>query len=155
MSRRDRRCRYSSAPVTYDRLVSMAHGPVPSRTLDMINGYRTETWDRWMTRQDNHWVRLAHRDFDRDALDEPSDADLEIVDEISDNYGSMGQRILSDHIRQNCEECYAPQASPIPIHERAIFRALGWSRQDAVRAQQFIEDQHALDRAFEARPSSR
>lgn len=137
------------APITYDMLVSMDHGPVPSRTLDMINGYRSEAWDRWMTGRRDHRLSLARTEFRRDDLDELSDADLEIVEEVWREFGRMNGWELSEYTHEHCPEWRDPRGSSIPIHERAIFRALGWSREDALQAQRAIREQRALDRAFE------
>ena len=81
------------APITYDRLVSMDHGPVPSRTLNLINGYESDEWDQWMASRENHRVSVKRRNFDRRDLDELSDADMEIISEVLGNLwcnGSMG-----------------------------------------------------------------
>ena len=133
------------APITYDRLVSMDHGPVPSRTLNLINGHQSGDWDRWMAGRENHDVSVKRMDFVRQDLDELNDADMEIIAEVWDQFGGMDQWELSRYTHEHCPEWKDPHGSSLPIHERQIFLALGWSRKEAVRAQQSIEEQRYLD----------
>ena len=136
------------APITYDRLVSMDHGPVPSRTLNLINGYESSEWDRWMTGRENHQVSAVRMDFSRQDLDELSDADMEIITDIWNEFGSMDQWELSQYTHEHCPEWRNPHGSSLPIHERRIFLAFGWSRENAIRAQRAIQEQRGLDRLF-------
>ena len=137
------------APITYDRLVSMDHGPVPSRTLNLINGYESDEWDQWMASRENHRVSVKRGNFDRRDLDELSDADMEIISEVWEAFGAMDQWALSEYTHQHCKEWKNPHGSSLPIHERQIFLALGWNREDAIAAQRAITDQRGLDRTFE------
>ena len=137
------------APITYDRLVSMDHGPVPSRTLNLINGYESEEWDQWMASRENHHVSVRSVKFCREDLDELSDADMEIISEVWKTFGAMNQWDLSEYTHQHCKEWKNPHGSSLPIHERQIFLALGWNREEAVAAQRAIGDQRSLDRVFD------
>ena len=135
-------------PITFDRLVSMDHGPVPSRTLNLINGHDSDAWDKWMTSRANHKVSVRKRHFGREDLDELSEADMEIISEVWKRFGAMSQWNLSDYTHRNCAEWKNPDGSSLPIHERQIFLALGWKREDAVAAQRTIEEQRNLDQVF-------
>lgn len=138
-------------PITYDDLVSMRHGPVPSRTLNLINGDESERWDRWIAGRENHQVCLAKHDFDREDLDELSEAVMEIIDEIWDEFGSMNQWELRDYTHEHCPEWEDPQGSSRPIREEKIFTAFGWSDEQAREAQEAIEEQRYMDRFFSKR----
>src|SRR5437773_97003 len=51
-------------PLTGDRLVSMDHGPVLSRTLNYTNGTvesSEDGWDSWIEDREAHEVRLGRR----------------------------------------------------------------------------------------------
>ena len=136
------------APITYDNLVSMDHGPVPSRTLNLINGYQSDTWDRWMTGRAHHHVS-TRSDFCRQDLDELSDADMEIIEEIWNEFGRMNQWTLSRYTHDHCPEWRDPRGSSFPIQEREIFLAFGWNHEEANQAHQSIEEQRGLDRTFQ------
>jgi len=46
-----------------DRLVSMPHGPVLSRTLNLMDGdieSQPGGWEDWMSAKDNHQLALRH-----------------------------------------------------------------------------------------------
>lgn len=140
-----------AAPITYDRLVSMDHGPVPSRTLNLINGFESGQWDRWLTGRENHRVAVTSMDFNRRDLDELSDADMEIIGEVWEEFGGMDQWELSEYTHNHCPEWRNPHGSSLPIHERQIFRSFGWSREEAIQAQQSIQEQRKLDHIFSSR----
>lgn len=137
-----------AAPITYDRYVSMDHGPVPSTTLDLVDGRRSPEWSAWMKEREGHRVSLRRRAFAIEDLDELSAADLRVVDETWEAFGSMDEQDLSRYTHEHCAEWQYPGGSSRPITEREIFSALGWSRKEAALGQQRIQDQRNLDRVF-------
>ena len=71
-------------PMSGDLVVAMPHGPVLSKTYDLMNGdtpAQLDGWDAWITDRENHEVSLAShaqvRIKDRDSFDELSDSDIE------------------------------------------------------------------------------
>ncbi|MCY4156190.1 MAG: hypothetical protein OXF66_01955 [Gammaproteobacteria bacterium] len=64
-------------PISFDYMVSMEHGPVLSRTLDLINGFvkdrNGDQWDAWISGREAHNVALK-KSASRDCLDHLSDA---------------------------------------------------------------------------------
>ena len=135
-----------AAPVTYDSYVSMDHGPVPSSTLDLINGYDEPAWKRWMNRREGYRVSLKMTDFTDDDLDELSAADLKIVDETWNQFGGLNEWDLRLYTHKHCPEWQHPGGSSTPIMEWEIFKALGWSPEDALLAEQRIQEQRHIER---------
>lgn len=140
-------------PITYDRLVSTDHGPAPWRTLGFVNGHDSEAWDRWLAGCENHQVSLARTGFEREDLDQLSDADMEIIDKAWEKFGGMGQWEISQYMREYCPEWEDPNGSLLPMQEEKIFQALGWDVEKARQAQEEIESQRHLDTLFSGEAS--
>ena len=134
--------------VSGDRVVAMKHGPVLSMTLNYINGYvRSEEngWESWISDRENHEVSLR-RDVNRETLDELSDADIEILDTIWEQFGHMDQWQIRDYTHDHCPEWEDPGDTSIPIPYHKIFEALGKSREEAKALAEDLEAQRDLDR---------
>lgn len=135
-------------PITYDRLVSMDHGPVPLRTFNYILGYESDEWDRWIVGVEGHQLSLVRPDFERDDLSELSDADIEIIGGTWDEFRELPLEKLRDHAYWHCPEWEDPDGSAFPLYEKKIFEAFGRASDEARRAQEEIEVQRHLDRVF-------
>lgn len=114
------------APILYDRMVAMAHGPVNSATLDLINGMATDTddWSEFVGQRRGHDVTLAH-DVANSDLDELSRRDLRVLATIWAKFGHMGKYEIRDFTHKNCPEWENPQGSSNPIPYDRIFKFLG------------------------------
>jgi uncharacterized phage-associated protein len=138
-------------PISFDNLVSMDHGPVLSRTLNLINGYvggsGAAQWDEWMNDRENHDVSVR-KSFTRKDLNELSDADLAVIDSVWAQFGRMDQWALSDYTHKNCAEWIDPKGSSLGIEETTVFTALGRSGPEAKKLAQSIKVQRELDRVF-------
>lgn len=133
-------------PLTDDRMVSMANGPVLSHTLDLINGNaQSADWDQLVEDRAGHQVRLKAPDLSRGHLDELGDDDLNILAGVWAQFGHMTQWQLVDFTHDHCPEWEYPGSSSIPIPEERVFAALGKTpRQtrilvDELRAQRYVE----------------
>lgn len=118
------------APLTYDRYVSMPHGPVLSATLDRINEqeiYHGGYWDSHITPKQDNEVSL--RDLDAVPNDQLSPAEEALIDEIFQKYGRMGRWDLVD-FTHTLPEWTDPQGSSLPIHPADILRSEGYSEED-------------------------
>jgi uncharacterized phage-associated protein len=141
--------------ITGDRMVSMPHGPVLSATLNVANGdsFSAErSWDRWIRDRSSYNVSLQKPVFNRNELDELSDMEVRLIEDVCGRYGHMDRWQLRDftHDPQNCPEWVDPNGSSNPIQYATLFRAFGLS-DEAVRelaAEQ--EEDAALDRLFAA-----
>jgi len=137
-------------PISGDRYVSMDHGPVLSQTLNLINGaieFEEQGWDHWIADKADYEISLR-RKASRDALDELSDADLQVLDAIYGKFGKMDQWKLRDYTHRYCPEWTDPKGSSIPIEYVDIFKALGRGPAEAKKLSARIEQEHRIDRIF-------
>jgi len=112
-------------PVTYDRYVSMPHGPVLSFTLDRINegdepnclGY----WSKFISPPSAYEVSLIADPQDDDL----SEAETALVDEIYSEYGRLNQWQLRDYCHEHFSEWKNPEGSSFAIDYRDILEAAG------------------------------
>ena len=138
-------------PISGDRYVSMDHGPVLSQTLNLINGAvrpQERGWNHWIADKAGYEVSLR-RKAPRDALDELSDADLDVLDAIYAKFRRMDQWKLRDYTHRYCPEWTDPEGSSVPIEYVDIFRALGRTSAEAKKLAARIEQEHRIDRIFE------
>lgn len=127
-------------PISYDRLVSMDHGPVLSRTLNLMNGDvggpAAAKWDEWISARANNEVGVKRR-FSRDDLDELSAADLEVLETVWLEFGPMDKWTLRDWTHKNCAEWIDPNGSSSPIDEVKLLQSIGLPPE---RAQAFADE---------------
>lgn len=138
-------------PISFDRMVSMDHGPALSMTYNLIcgavGGESGIVWDEWIKDRENHDVSL-NRDFERSDLDHLSNADLEVLQAIWDQFGHMDQWQLKDYTHKNCGEWVDPDGSSNPITFLTVLREVGASRREAKTLSRKIESQRSLDTVF-------
>ena len=112
-------------PVTYDRYVSMPHGPVLSLTLDRINEpdepERPSYWSQFITPPHQYNVALAKEPPDSEL----SEAEVRLIDEVYAEYGHMTQWELGDYCHAHLSEWADPEGSSVAIHYRDILGAVG------------------------------
>lgn len=135
-------------PISFDRFVSMDHGPVLSRTLNLVNGDIEgpggAQWQRWISDRDNYEL-ASIREVSRADLDELSDADIAILDQIWQRFGEMNQWQLRDYTHADCPEWKDPNHSSVPIRDQDVLEALGRDEQTAREIAEEIEGERALD----------
>jgi uncharacterized phage-associated protein len=138
-------------PLTYDRMVSMNNGPVLSQVLNLINGdlhpAALAKWEEWITDRAHYDVSLK-RKFSRDELDQLSDVDLDLLEQVWTQFGSMDQWTLSKYTHEHCAEWKDPDGSMIPIDDDEVLRAVGKSEKDADTLARLISAQRTLDSIF-------
>jgi uncharacterized phage-associated protein len=111
-------------PVTTDRYVSMDRGPILSRTLNLITEGRRPgeegVWDEFISEPKDYRVRLL-----KDApVDELSDAETALIDEVFAKHGRLSRWELVDLVH-TFPEWQDPNGSALPITYRDILRASG------------------------------
>jgi len=117
--------------ISDDQAVSMPHGPVLSQTLDLINGDSSAAaWNAWIAGEANYEVSLKVN-INREALDELSDADLQIMDVIWARCGRMTRFQIRDYTHEHCPEWQDPNGSSFPISAASIFKAVGKTEEQA------------------------
>ena len=128
-------------PMLFDEYYSLRHGPICSGALNGIDGViHGEIWDGYIARNGN--VVVAIKALSRNELDEVSDAELSVVDEIWKELGHMTASQLRNYSHQNCPE-YTETEGRIAISYKQILRAVG--EKDADVLANDIEEMIDLD----------
>jgi uncharacterized phage-associated protein len=130
-----------SEPVTGDRMVSMDHGPVLSRTLNLINEDREHAseheiveWQHYVSPRDGNDIKpVAVEPTEGPALrafyDELSRWELALIDEIADTYGGKTAGQLID-IGHKLPEWHAPGGTSTTIEPAEILLHAGRSQDE-------------------------
>lgn len=132
-------------PISYDRMVSMDHGPVLSRTLNLANGAvpsSPDGWEYWISDREHHAVAI-NREVDPGALVDLSEADLEILDHVWRSFGHMTKWEIVEFTHKNLPEWTDPDGSSLQIGYEDVFIALG---QTPEAAEQLASDLFAHNR---------
>lgn len=135
--------------ITGDRFVSMPHGPVPSQTLDLINGFtrRTGSWSSWMNDLANNTVSLrSGRSVERAALEDLSDAEIEALEGTFAQFGSMSPSEVVEYTHRHCPEWSDPKGSSFGISTIEMLEAQGVNRTSARAISDSIREDDALRR---------
>lgn len=143
--------RRHSSPITGDEMVSMPHGPVLSRTLDLMKGAAPSApngWARYVCRVNQYAVTLADGVTGETSLDLLSQANRRVIDDVWDRYGRMSQWELRD-LTHEFPEWEDPRGSSKPIERYTLFRALGMTHVQAEARVEQNEEREAIDAAFE------
>jgi uncharacterized phage-associated protein len=109
-------------PITYDNYVSMAHGPVLSATLDLINeGPDGESpWHQLIERAtDPYSVRLKAKPSSHKL----SEAEQELIRKVFEKYGHMNRYKLRDLLHEVLPEWQDFKGSALPITYQDILQA--------------------------------
>ena len=143
-----------SEPMIGDQLVSMPHGPVLSRTYNHMNGELNCVnggWEHWIADRANHDVALRDPESfhspEEDLL-ELSEADLEVLREIWDQFGKMSAWQLREYSHRNCPERKDPDGSMIPIRFADLFDALNFTPEQKREALSRLTAQNEIGDAF-------
>ena len=138
--------RRRGSPITGDTMVSMPHGPVLSRTLDLMRGAANSPpsgWARYVRRVNQHAVTLADGVSEETFLGKLSQAERWIIDGVWEQYGRMSQWELRD-LTHEFPEWEDPYGSSRPIGRYTLFKALGMTHEQAEALVEDCEDQEAL-----------
>lgn len=137
-------------PISEDAPCSMPHGPVLSRTLNLINGNRdSDDWSKWIHAAENYEVSLVRDKCAREEFDELSDLDLEVLDGTWAEFGKMDKWQLRDYTHKHCPEWKDPNNSSAPINSKTIFKALGRTDAEADELFAAYRTRQQLDRKLE------
>jgi len=139
--------------VTGDRMVSMPHGPVLSQTLDVINGAgRPDVqggWDSRMTDREGRRIGLKPGvDVSPDALDELSEIDLQIMEEVVNEHGDRRAWELREYTHSDCPEWEDPQGSSRPISSERLFQAFGFDDEKVSYLSDMLRSDEKVDLIF-------
>lgn len=142
-----------NAPISGDRMVSMPHGPVLSKTYELMNGSAPSTedgWDSLIADRAGHMLTLKRPLSDHTEVDLPalSEADLDVLAEVQSEFGAMEGWALRNFTHDHCAEWIDPDGSSRPIDYKDVFVALGRTQEEALQAQQELDGQHSMERLF-------
>ena len=117
-------------PIQDEARVSMPFGPVNSVTLGWINGsYRDETgeWSNTLKDRSNHRVGVSNPELTIDDLDELSESELQILEDVWAQFGQMDRFALADwtHDPNNVPEWQDPNGSATSISLERLMAAVG------------------------------
>lgn len=130
-------------PITWDRPYSLPLGPVPSETYNCIKAERGQCgvdWPKLISPRVGNDLRLVNK-IDIDDLDELSEAEMKILEDVWAKFGRMTAIQLSDWTHHNCPEWTNPGRSSVPIQYEEIFKALGKPEEEIPALVQHINDQ--------------
>lgn len=136
-------------PITGDFIVAMPHGPALSLTLNLMDGDTKPApggWDDWISDKEDHEVSLR-KAVTRDALNELSDAEIEVLDAVWNEFGKMNRWQIRDYTH-TLPEWQDPKGSSLPIPHQKVFHVLGRTDKEAEELAARIEAERSLDRLF-------
>lgn len=137
-------------PMSNDKPSALPHGPVLTMTLDLVHGHiRQDGWNTWVSDKENYEVELKQC-AERSALDELSDADVEILETVWKEFGHLSRWALVDYTHTQCPEWTDPQGASRPIAYYDILRAVGKSHAEATALSAYIDSVDAIDQLFQA-----
>lgn len=129
-----------------DRMISMDNGPVLSRTLNFMQGYRKPNngWDKWVSPKENHRVSLA-RDFGLEDLDLLNVATIRTLEGVWNKHAHRDQWDMVDYTHRYCREWKDPKGSSEPIsYETLLLKGFKYSKRKAEKEAKALEDQRKL-----------
>lgn len=145
--------RQYGSPISEDSMVSMPYGPVLSRTLNYMNGNVCSSveggWEDWIADKKDHQVALRH-EIDPDNLLKLSDAEIEVMEKVWEQYGDMDRFDLSELTHKEFKEWRDPDGSSIPIHYDEVLRAMGVAPEVAKSVSSEIDEKQRVERIFAA-----
>lgn len=121
-------------PMIYDELYSLKDGPICSSTLNGINGDLEDPYWSQLVRMDKN-NRNVHpaTEVDRDALDEVSDAEIEVLGHVWGRFGTFSASQIRQWTHDNCPEYAEVTKGRLPITYRDLAEAVG--REDGQRVE--------------------
>ncbi|NWC28433.1 SocA family protein [Pseudomonas tolaasii] len=132
-------------PISDDNMVSMTHGPVLSRTLDLMKQkIPSDDWSQWITVPTAFDVSLKRALHEWDELDELSVADLNVLEDIWKKFGHMDRFQLRDYTHDNLPEWKDPGRSSQPIETSDLLEALGRNKHQAIEQASAIRERKQL-----------
>jgi uncharacterized phage-associated protein len=132
-------------PITFDRYVSMKHGPVLSRTYDLIVAEEAPGehtfWRRHVSEPREYAVRLLGEP-PRGAL---SAAQEQVLDDVFAEFGAMDRWELVE-FTHTLPEWQDPHGSSVPIPLRDVLRGGGMDDEEADALERDLLGEEGLSR---------
>jgi len=132
-------------PITYDRYVSMDHGPVLSQTYNLMVAEESPDeprsyWRQFISEPDRYEVKLLSTTAPTNEL---SPAQLAVLDHVFEEFGAMRRWQIVDFVH-TLPEREDPHGSSIPIALRDVLRGGGMEDEDAEAVEEALLAEDAL-----------
>jgi uncharacterized phage-associated protein len=128
-------------PITGDAYYSLEHGPIVSKTYNIIKGEReSEAWEALISQRENYSVHLL-RDGD---LQELSRRELALLEEKFREFKDSSHWQLRDYCHENIPEWRDPGKSRIPITVEEILLNLGKSTSEIKAIEEEVSSLKAI-----------
>ena len=131
-------------PITFDHFVSMPHGPVLSRTLELMTDQNDPSepsyWSEYISAPANYEVRL----LTQAPNDQLSAAEEALLARIFDEFGHLGRFQIRDYTH-TLREWRDPNGSSLPIAMRDVLLAQGVTEDDAAAIEESLEAEAHLE----------
>ena len=138
-------------PMSEDKFLSMPHGPVLSMTLELMNGNiesQPNGWEFWVSDKENHEMSLRNQFISLEDLDELSCAELELLQGVWNQFGTMDKWQISKWTHENCVEWKNPHGSIQPIDFQSMACAVGFNTTTAKDLQERINEENYIEKLF-------
>lgn len=113
-------------PMFYDEMYSLKDGPICSSALNGINGeIDAETWKAFVVVDENRRNLHLNAKITRDALDQVSDAEIDVLDEIWSQFKASTAGQIRNWTHANCPEYTHVENGRVPISYAEMMDALG------------------------------
>lgn len=136
-------------PITFDRYVSMDHGPVLSQTYNLIVAEEAPEahsyWREFVSEPLPGYEVSLRKDAPTGAL---SLNQVEVLDDVFAEYGHLGRWELV-RITHTLPEWEDPRGSSVPIALRDILRGGGMEDEEADAVEEALLGEDALDRLLQ------
>lgn len=121
-------------PMLFDEFYSLQHGPVCSNVLNGINGVvDEEIWGEFIARSGNRIVAMKR--FDRNDLDELSDAEVDVLEKVWAKFGDKTSSQIRNWTHKHCPEYTEIEKGRIAITYKEVFAALGMDNAEELDAE--------------------
>ncbi|AJX94693.1 Panacea domain-containing protein [Burkholderia pseudomallei] len=118
-------------PLTGDELFADKKGPILRETHRRLNG-DAGGWEGQFRRLGSHSIALetpapSKEYFARSTV--LSDADIEVLDAVWEQFGKLDQTHLADYLHTKCLEWTDSRGEASEVTHERLFKALGYSRE--------------------------
>lgn len=138
--------------MTGDYVVSMDHGMVLSKTLDLARETAIDAhpdgWYAMIARHGQYDLELTSSSHDTE-LDELSQADHGILKDIWDHFGHMDEWTIRHHTH-TLPEWENPHGTSIPVPLKNLLKILGYSESEAEALSKQREKEEMVDETFQS-----
>ncbi|MGH6872420.1 MAG: Panacea domain-containing protein [Rhizomicrobium sp.] len=133
-------------PMLFDEFYSLPHGPICSSTLNGLDGLlHKEVWNEFLQRDGRDKI-VSMKKFERDELDEISDAELIAIEKVWGELGKYSAWEIRDYSHDKCPEYTLVTEGRLPISYREVLAAMG--EEDAEAVEREISDFRRLEGAM-------